>query len=141
MTPEEFVYWLQGWTELEQGKLPTEDQWKMIVAHLTTIFTKITPDFDDISQHRQRILEEEDTGLDALSNIDPDEMTKMLQEAVEELKDTKSVFEPTRHHPSISPGPDFPGPLICEADSDTKFCCSAVDDLPRPVLPRKLYAE
>ncbi len=138
MTPEEFVYWLQGWTEMEQGKHPTEDQWKMIVAHLTTIFTKITPDFDDISQHKQYI-PEEDTGLDALSNVDPAEMTKMLQEAVEELNDTKSIFERTRHHPSISPGPDFPGPLLCKADSDTKFCCTNVGVLPRPVLPRKIH--
>lgn len=44
MNAEQFVYWLQGYTELTCGKEPTLEQWKMIREHLRTVFTKITPD-------------------------------------------------------------------------------------------------
>lgn len=42
MTPEQFTYWLQGWTELS-GATPTEEQWKSIKEHLQTVFKKVTP--------------------------------------------------------------------------------------------------
>jgi hypothetical protein len=38
MTPEQFAYWLQGYTELTAGQQPTPEQWKSITEHL-----KITP--------------------------------------------------------------------------------------------------
>ena len=43
MTPEQFTYWLQGSVELSGGERPTAEQWDMIRAHLSTVFTKITP--------------------------------------------------------------------------------------------------
>lgn len=42
MTPEQFTYWLQGWSELS-GATPTEAQWKSIKEHLQTVFKKVTP--------------------------------------------------------------------------------------------------
>lgn len=46
MTPESFVYWLQGFVELNDGEMPTQAQWKSIVEHLSTIFNKVTPKYD-----------------------------------------------------------------------------------------------
>lgn len=42
MTPEQFVYWLQGFAELTQGAHPTPEQWKSITEHLQTVFVKVT---------------------------------------------------------------------------------------------------
>lgn len=43
MTPEQFAYWLQGFTELTQGQTPDPVQWKSICKHLGTVFNKVTP--------------------------------------------------------------------------------------------------
>lgn len=43
MTPEQFTYWLQGFVELNGGKVPTPAQWKSIKEHLTEVFHKVTP--------------------------------------------------------------------------------------------------
>jgi len=42
MTSEQFCYWLQGRAELV-ANTPTDDEWKQIVAHLSTVFKKVTP--------------------------------------------------------------------------------------------------
>jgi hypothetical protein len=43
MTPEQFCYWMQGFTELSGGLPPTAEQWKSIGEHLQTVFKKETP--------------------------------------------------------------------------------------------------
>ena len=44
MTPEQFAYWLQGFSEVgKEG--PTTEQWKIIQDHLALVFTKITPTY------------------------------------------------------------------------------------------------
>lgn len=43
MTPEQFVYWLQGPTELNPEWVPSPEQWKSIREHLQTVFVKVTP--------------------------------------------------------------------------------------------------
>lgn len=45
MTPEQFTYWIQGFVELNDGKMPTPEQWQSIQDHLKTVFRKITPPF------------------------------------------------------------------------------------------------
>lgn len=42
MTPEQFVYWLQGFAEMNKEP-PTEEQWRCLQEHLKTVFTKVTP--------------------------------------------------------------------------------------------------
>lgn len=42
MTPEQFVYWLQGFAEVNQ-KAPNDAQWTIIKDHLQTVFKKETP--------------------------------------------------------------------------------------------------
>ena len=41
MTPEQFVYWLQGFSEVT-GKSPTPEEWKIIQEHLNLVFDKRT---------------------------------------------------------------------------------------------------
>lgn len=42
MTPNEFVYWLQGYVELNGGT-PTDSQWVVIKDHLQLVMDKKTP--------------------------------------------------------------------------------------------------
>lgn len=44
MTERDFVYWLQGFAELN-AEPPTAEQWKSIREHLATVFVKVTPPF------------------------------------------------------------------------------------------------
>lgn len=44
MTPEQFTYWLQGFSEIH-GNPPTKEQWKTIQDHLKTVFHKVTPNY------------------------------------------------------------------------------------------------
>lgn len=47
MTPENFAYWLQGFTELNPSmEQPTAEQWKSITEHLKTVFVKVTPEIE-----------------------------------------------------------------------------------------------
>ena len=43
MEARDFVYWLQGFSEVTD-KVPTKEQWKIIQDHLSLVFNKITPD-------------------------------------------------------------------------------------------------
>lgn len=43
MTPEQFAYWLHGFTELTRGQTPDPAQWKAIREHLDLVFKKVTP--------------------------------------------------------------------------------------------------
>lgn len=43
MSPENFVYWLQGRAELLPDQPPTAEEWKMIREHLALVFKKVTP--------------------------------------------------------------------------------------------------
>lgn len=42
MTPEQFVYWLQGFAEMTDDT-PTEEQWQVVRDHLSEVFDKRTP--------------------------------------------------------------------------------------------------
>lgn len=41
MSPENFIYWLNGFVEMG-GERPTEEQWKMIKEHLALTMQKVT---------------------------------------------------------------------------------------------------
>ena len=40
----QFCYWLQGFSEINGGVAPTQEQWNIIQDHLNLIFMKVTPD-------------------------------------------------------------------------------------------------
>lgn len=44
MTPEQFVYWLQGYFELSEAKELTPEQVQIVKDHLKLVFDKKTPD-------------------------------------------------------------------------------------------------
>jgi hypothetical protein len=51
MTPEQFVYWLQGYFELREGNSAlTEGQTQIIKDHLQLVFKKETPDRNQTTQ-------------------------------------------------------------------------------------------
>ena len=37
MSPENFVYWCHGWSEINGGAAPTPAQWQIIVDHLAIV--------------------------------------------------------------------------------------------------------
>jgi len=43
MTPENFVYWLQGYLELTEINVLSEDQLKKIKEHIALVLKKETP--------------------------------------------------------------------------------------------------
>ncbi len=44
MTPQDFVYWLNGFVELGGDRVaPSEEQWKSICEHLKLTMNKVTP--------------------------------------------------------------------------------------------------
>lgn len=47
MTPEQFVYWLQGFLELSESPALSETQTQIVKDHLNLVFTKVTPDRKD----------------------------------------------------------------------------------------------
>lgn len=48
MTPDQFVYWLQGFLELADPKALSESQITIIREHLRTVFHKVTPDIKSV---------------------------------------------------------------------------------------------
>lgn len=46
MSPENFAYWLQGFNEIV-GKAPTQEQWQVIQDHLSLVFNKVTPYYNN----------------------------------------------------------------------------------------------
>lgn len=44
MSPQDFVYWLQGFAELNEAP-PSKKQWQAIRDHLALVFDKRTPDY------------------------------------------------------------------------------------------------
>lgn len=55
MSPENFCYWLQGYSEL-CGENPSPEQWKMIQDHLTLVFKNVTkPELVDLRQLSEAI--------------------------------------------------------------------------------------
>lgn len=50
MTPDQFVYWLQGFAELHPAP-PSPEQWQAIRDHLALVFDKCTPEIEPTPLH------------------------------------------------------------------------------------------
>jgi hypothetical protein len=87
MTESDFTRWLQGWVELEKGKLPTAEQWKMITDHLKLVYTKVTPELGGKSAW-------EDKKVDAPTTMD------------DIIKEYSKIKLPAQPSPFI---PSYPG--------------------------------
>lgn len=48
MTPEQFCYWIQGYSEIRDGEAypPSHEEWAIIQDHLQTVFKKETPAYN-----------------------------------------------------------------------------------------------
>ena len=45
MTPDQFVYWMQGFVELADTETLSKTQWQVVKDHLKLVLTKVTPDY------------------------------------------------------------------------------------------------
>lgn len=57
MTPEQFAYWLQGYSEIA-GQAPTAEQWQVIQDHLKTVFNKVTPTRSPLNDYARQFTEQ-----------------------------------------------------------------------------------
>ncbi len=48
MTPENFVYWLQGFLEISETKTLSEKQVQMIRNHICLVLRKVTENFEEL---------------------------------------------------------------------------------------------
>ena len=122
-TPEQFAYWLQGFVENNNGTMPTEDQWKMIVQHLQTIFTKITPELgDDKVQQTQADFDNETIERieELVKRLERDEIMDRLKEGLDDKED-ESLLDQIKKGMRQNP-PPFGGGIIPN-DLDTKTYC------------------
>ncbi len=55
MSERDFIYWLQGFAELNGGP-PDHTQWKQIKDHLNLVFIKVTPTYDASRYHNLELL-------------------------------------------------------------------------------------
>lgn len=76
MTPEQFVYWLQGFVEISGKKELDAAQMQIVQDHLDLVLTKVTP---ERRPKENRMCEKKDTSL-------PAELEQLLKEAQEELQ-------------------------------------------------------
>ncbi|SCU75537.1 hypothetical protein CNECB9_2370111 [Cupriavidus necator] len=88
MSPEQFLYWLQGFAELSGDTPPTPEQWKSIREHLATCFHKVTPP------------------VGVKVNV---ETTKDLGEALDRLRKEFEKAAPTRRPADAWPPRDHTG--------------------------------
>lgn len=153
MTPIEFCYWLQGWAELEDGKTPKMEQWKLIIAHLQLVFDKQTPSMEPLleeDKNAQGYFYEVD--LPSVEDLlpaddkpaDDENLREKLQEAIDQINHRESTptqldFAPPRcsnRPPSIP----LDNTLICSNSEDVsvRFCLSG-NSLQQdgPVVPRR----
>jgi hypothetical protein len=114
MTEQEFTRWLQGWVELENGKTPTADQWKMIVDHLKLVYQKVTPELDDNSVWEDKKVNEEDKTVVKKSST-LDDLLEMYKKFPVMPSPAPTPFMP--HYPGqwLDTGkiPVPPGTVIC----------------------------
>jgi len=48
MDTKDFCYWLRGFTEVTDNKMPNKKEWRIICDHLDLVFNKVTPDRNKI---------------------------------------------------------------------------------------------
>jgi hypothetical protein len=123
MNTHEFSIWLNGWVELNDSKIPTQSQWKMIVEHLNLCFNKVT-----------KPLEKEDRVKPIDFNND-----ETIKELIKKIND-KPTITPYTVPPFILPNPyngkGFPdSTVICSTnngpgvDMTTQKLCNSKNDL------------
>lgn len=143
MTPIEFCYWLQGWAELEDGKTPKMEQWKLILAHLQLVFDKQTPTIESLleeGKNAQYFHEDDLPPLEDLLPTDDEDLREKLLDVVDQLNSedllpTQLDFTP----PTCTgrpPAAPLDSTLICstgEDTSDMRFCTNGLGQR----IPRK----
>ena len=60
MTPRDFVYWLQGYLEIENPETIGEKQVQIIKDHLQLVFKKVTSNRDKNNEEEDLVLEDID---------------------------------------------------------------------------------
>lgn len=137
MTPIDFCYWLQGWVEMEGGKKPNLQQWKMITEHLGLVFQKVTPalgedsglTFEDDLPKRlcEKAEKEDDSDL-----VDYESMEEVLRRALDLVNEEPPQVMFTPPTCSARP-PTLSNEKICSPNpiQEAIHFCAVADRLPR----------
>ena len=101
MSPEQFLYWLQGFAELSGDAPPTPEQWKSIREHLALCFKKVTP---PVGQKMD------------------EQMSKDFAEALDRLKKEVAKSQPAQAWPPIGPNTGVPPYWLQDGGKVTITC-------------------
>lgn len=103
MTPEQFVYWLQGFLEVQDPKVLDERQTQILKDHVALVFTKETP-----ARPIQRPIPD--------GKLCAPDLSKDLKELVEKVlkedrpKDNRTLQEKLGFRPNLRLARPFDGP-------------------------------
>lgn len=98
MSPEQFVYWLQGFFEMTDADSLSKKQVRMIKEHLGLVFMKLTPDYTltTTNDETQEILVEDEIEPDAEEQDDEKDAEEHIRKLIEDLpKDTINPWQPS----------------------------------------------
>lgn len=118
ITPEQFCYWLQGMFEGNQFTTLSEKQISIIKEHLSLVFTKITPDHEEVFLEEGYVEEEE-----------VDELVEKVNELLEEISKRDTPVYPswpdwTPQNPYTAPSPHYTPSwpeIYCSASADVNI--------------------
>lgn len=98
MSPQDFVYWLNGFVELGGDKNPPDEaQWKMICEHLKLTMVKVTPPLE-----RHAVQTDPDWIKKAIETLDK-KLDKKADKFVHPLPATP--YDPSPGLPGVQPSP------------------------------------
>jgi hypothetical protein len=95
MNTKDFCYWLNGFVELNDGEMPTPEQWKSIREHLDLVFNKVTPP-----------VKKDNDGLGGIKPNLAELIEKAKRDILDKQKPSPWILNPPREWPK-----DF-GPLV-----------------------------
>ena len=100
--PDLFVYWLQGFAELNPFTVPSPDQWRIIKDHLNLVFDKVTPNRIESPVAK---IEPTYCGATPLEKINQSELLERIGKTFDN-PNWNGKFPPKETDPRV-------GPLIC----------------------------
>ena len=122
MTPEQFVYWLQGFVEVANPMVISAQQFQVIKDHLKLVFCKVTPERSELVEHQtpdvdlQQIFDELRRGNSG--TIGPDPLKDVVfccgvSEAIEKnINDVPMDCEASPYSQNFKPTVVYQSPIV-----------------------------
>lgn len=135
----DFCWWLQGFTELNGGKPPTDEQWKSIVEHLNLVYKKVTAPvvpWTDKGVAKMIPQATDAASADPVKAADPKSKELDIDELIRRVRDKE-------HEEKAQPAaPVFPGlPMFPPSDRSPVWNPVVIPDSPTYLPPPFEYGD